>query len=910
MWPCKVCDISLSTRYELLKHFRLKHFHYGRNCRYPCVYADCPCTFTSWKNLLSHTYQTHRKLTAANVQLTSFCCQKCDCKDILTEKEYFAHVNQHLRQYENITCMFEGCMFETNIYGTFHSHKNRKHNPYTLNDFKAGIVKLAAQSDESGRTVDDSPSSSADIDFVPPSDADSDILVDTSEDLSKLVEQKIAAVLLKLENIFHVPSTAIDELLDELHFLLSTVSVPVTCSSLSEFFENKNLEVDCLIIKELADILCKSNPLVKAIAKDGPLSTPYKRKEYFKDLLNIVEPVEFVLDQKKSRTFQYIPLLQSLQQLLDCTAVLNGIISSHRTQEINTDQLENQQYRSIRDGLYFKDNTFLSADDLRICLTLYIDDFELCNPLGTSRKKHKLCSVYWILNNLPPGSHSALSSIYLTVLCKSDDVKVYGYGKVLEPLLQDLCTLEEHGVFSSKLGKFVKGTVHSVVADNLGAHGLAGFVESFSGQYICRFCTAQKVDIQTKDVQSGAFLLRTKEIHEAHLKSAQETDTNCFGVKRACVLTENLQHFHVNTGYPPDIVHDLFEGIVPSELALCFSVLISKNYFSLECLNTRILKFPFKWGDKKNRSQVIPNSYSCKKTIGGNAHENWNLIRFLPFLVGDLIPEGELAWQVILDLKEIVELAVAPCHTDETIAYLDIKVSEHRQRLLELNPEVKILPKHHYLEHYPHLIRCFGPLLGLWTMRFEAKHSFFKQVARHTNNFRNIARTLATKHQQFISYHIYSSRLNTSNLEVSNVSTVQVDVLNKEVVLALRQKYPHISQVHLAKSVTTRGINYKNGMLVACGSTAGMPEFAEILQMCIRGDELSFIVRLLCAWYRDHFGSFELTCSPGKEVALVQLEELTDYYPLVAYTVCSKRMVTLKRRIIIKGEIYTTPVSF
>lgn len=128
---------------------------------------------------------------------------------------------------------------------------------------------------------------------------------------------------------------------------------------------------------------------------------------------------------------------------------------------------------------------------------------------------------------------------------------------------------------------------------------MAGFLESFSGQYICRFSTAQKVDIQTRDVQSGAFLLRTKEKHEAHVKSAQETDTNCFGVKRACVLTENLQHFHVNTGYHPDIVHDLFEGIVPSELALCFSVLISKKYFSLECLNSRILKFPYKWSDKK-----------------------------------------------------------------------------------------------------------------------------------------------------------------------------------------------------------------------------------------------------------------------------------------------------------------------
>lgn len=92
------------------------------------------------------------------------------------------------------------------------------------------------------------------------------------------------------------------------------------------------------------------------------------------------------------------------------------------------------------------------------------------------------------------------------------------------------------------------------------------------------------------------------------------------------------------------------------------------------------------WSDKKNRSHIIPHSFSCKKTIGGNAHENWSFIRLLPFLVGDLIPEGKLAWQVILNLKEIVELVVAPVHTDETIAYLDVKVSEHRQRLLELNP--------------------------------------------------------------------------------------------------------------------------------------------------------------------------------------------------------------------------------
>ena len=146
----------------------------------------------------------------------------------------------------------------------------------------------------------------------------------------------------------------------------------------------------------------------------------------------------------------------------------------------------------------------MSSDEFKLCLTLYIDDSELCNPLGTSQKKLKLCCIYWILNNLAPGSYSALTSIYLAVLCKSDDVKAFGYGKILETLLHDLVTLEEHGVFIPKLGTFVKGTVHSVIADNLGAHGLAGFIESFSGNI---FCTAQKVEIQSKDVHSGAFSL-------------------------------------------------------------------------------------------------------------------------------------------------------------------------------------------------------------------------------------------------------------------------------------------------------------------------------------------------------------------------------------------------------------------
>lgn len=122
-----------------------------------------------------------------------------------------------------------------------------------------------------------------------------------------------------------------------------------------------------------------------------------------------------------------------------------------------------QEYRTVRDGEYCKQNCFLSSEDLRIALNLYVDDFEICEPLGTSRKKHKLYGVCWVLGNLPPGSTSKLTAIYLAVLCKSDDVRTYGYEKVLEPLLQDLRILEQHGVSISQISQFVKGTVQCVI---------------------------------------------------------------------------------------------------------------------------------------------------------------------------------------------------------------------------------------------------------------------------------------------------------------------------------------------------------------------------------------------------------------------------------------------------------------
>lgn len=75
---------------------------------------------------------------------------------------------------------------------------------------------------------------------------------------------------------------------------------------------------------------------------------------------------------------------------------------------------------------------------------------------------------------------------------------------------------------------------------------------------------------------------------------------------------------------------------------------------------------------------------------------------------------------------------------------------EHHKLFKELYPSNNLLPKHHFMVHYPRCIRKVGPLIQIWTMRFEAKHKFFKYSVK---NFKNLTVSLANKHQFAVAYH-------------------------------------------------------------------------------------------------------------------------------------------------------------
>ena len=91
----------------------------------------------------------------------------------------------------------------------------------------------------------------------------------------------------------------------------------------------------------------------------------------------------------KRDSFQYIPLQESLKVLLNDKTALDFVNHPHQRSD---DFLED-----ICDAEIFKNHPIFAADPLALQIIAYIDELEVCNPLGTHTKKHKLTIILFTL---------------------------------------------------------------------------------------------------------------------------------------------------------------------------------------------------------------------------------------------------------------------------------------------------------------------------------------------------------------------------------------------------------------------------------------------------------------------------------------------------------------------------------
>ena len=81
----------------------------------------------------------------------------------------------------------------------------------------------------------------------------------------------------------------------------------------------------------------------------------------------------------------------------------------------------------------------------------------------------------------------------------------------------------------------------------------------------------------------------------------------------------------------------------------------------------------------------------------------WCLLRLLPLLIGDLIPEDCKYWLNFLKLLKIIDIIFAPETTNGLAGYLAELIEDHHTTFTQLYSR-PVTPKFHHMLHMPQWI--------------------------------------------------------------------------------------------------------------------------------------------------------------------------------------------------------------
>lgn len=192
-----------------------------------------------------------------------------------------------------------------------------------------------------------------------------------------------------------------------------------------------------------------------------------------------------------------------------------------------------------------------------------------------------------------------------------------------------------------------------------------------------------------------------------------------------------LGYFDVTKSLPPDIMHDILEGVVPLTMKHVICKAHRQNHITITELNEELQKFCIGQNDKANKPVLLSERLLRTSGIVGTATQKWCLFRLLPFIMGHRIPPGSRYWHMLLLLcRDIADIVMAAKVTKDELACLELLVTEFLSEMTEVFGNV-LIPKCHYLIHYPRLMSLYGPLHSLWCMRFKGKHQYFKNLANN-----------------------------------------------------------------------------------------------------------------------------------------------------------------------------------
>jgi hypothetical protein len=479
-------------------------------------------------------------------------------------------------------------------------------------------------------------------------------------------------------------------------------------------------------------------------------------------------------------------------------------------------------------------------------------------------------------------------------------LKTYGFNPILDKIVAEIRHLSKDGLcgdFPLIGTRPVYVSIGQVTCDNLALNGLFGFIESFAVDNFCTLCICSMDEIQEKFYENQ-FMKRTLEEYNKDINSLPQVlasgKLHSRGIKAKCLLND-IDGFHVAVNYGLDPFHIILEGIALVELGcILYTLCITKKYFSIETLNRRVDRF---WSvintEQRNKPpQLYSPEEGCRIKPSMKAVQCWSLIKYLPIIVGDLVPDNDPHWLFLLDLCYLVDLVFAPMFTEGMIEYLRDVIADHLEQMKTLYGAVTTLkPKHHLMVHFPTIIKQCGPLVGMSCMRYEMKNAFFKRCAHSMYNFRNVCKTLAYRHQQYSLYAKLSGE-NVRNIIIP-VDSAAVPACSLSCCDAV-VSYLNVDttdDIFVSTKVDKASVRYSTGhhVIVGISDDSGLPKFGCIDSfVCASSDEVWYIVvRLMrTVAFIAHYHSYLVESINPAMYTVLHFKDLIDHRVVCAYRKC------------------------
>ena len=698
---------------------------------------------------------------------------------------------------------------------------------------------------------------------------------DAVRDIKDIVANK----LLSIREIHKVPSKVSSTVAKEISNLVDLAQESIRDKVI------KQLEQEGIAISDDVRKILNDRTVVSQSCDE--LDSQKKLEQYCVSKYSIVEPEEIILSQNNPNdTYQYISLKETLKRLLKFKDVFESVVNNHQSTD--------RGLRDVVDGALFKTNPAFQNEGHTIALVLYFDEFTVSNPLRVRSKKYKILGTYMFVANVPPARRSQTQFYQLISLCQSQYIKKYGLKAATTKLYEELQEVTQYGIDCLIEGQNVHFGCEllCVVGDNLSQHQIGGFFESFNAGLPCRFCSVTISDLRAGETGEA----RIPAIHDQQVQHIQENPNLCatYGVKSESILA-NLGNWHCTTSMPSDAAHDVLEGVAKITCELVLKALIAEGYFTLDVLNSRIAAFIYLGSDKTNRPSPLTkcgNKIQIRQTF----IQMWCFVRLLPLFVGDLIPENNEHWCLFLQFIQLVEYIFAPSITPGHVLYLKELIGKflERKRTLFHRDDT---PKDHFLSHYADQILQFGPLKHVWTLRLEAKHAYFAEVAKLNRCHKNICKTLARRHQ-------YAFALNCGEeLFVQSVKLVHAKFVS---VVDIEYQYHELVQqqtgadhVQFAKSIYVNSILYESKCALLCDKVDGLPNFDEIKGFYVIGS-IAYVAAqsLFTVDFHPHYNGYIVERTNKRN--LKPLSVYADVNPLGIYSIPNgtERIVILKYQVL------------